>query len=42
MGAWWLTAQRRARASRTLTPARPRGTVILDNTPRASSGDGII
>jgi hypothetical protein len=42
MGAWWLTAQRRSRSSRTLAAPRERGTVIFDNTPAASGAEGII
>jgi hypothetical protein len=41
VGAWWLTTQRRSRAS-TMVPARERGTVIFDNTPAASGVEGII
>jgi hypothetical protein len=38
VGAWyWL--RRQTRQSETLPPARSRGTVIFDNTPRASEGE---
>ena len=41
LGAWWITSQRRAyNISR--IPAREHGTVIFDNTPTASSTEGII
>lgn len=33
--AWWWS---RTRMARPATPARPRGTVIYDNTPTASPG----
>ena len=37
VGAWYYARQRAAaHAARHLTPARERGTVILDNTPPAS------
>jgi uncharacterized membrane protein len=36
VGAWWWAKHRAALANRHLTPARERGTVILDNTPTAS------
>jgi hypothetical protein len=42
VGTWWFTSQRRSRASRGLTAPRERGTVIFDNTPAASSVEGII
>ena len=42
VGAWWFTTQRRSRASRTLVPARERGTVIFDNTPTSVGAEGII
>jgi hypothetical protein len=35
IGAWWWNRQLAAQ-SRTLTPARERGTVIFDNTPTAA------
>jgi hypothetical protein len=42
VGAWWYTSQRRSRGARQLLPARERGTVIFDNTPTATSSEGII
>jgi hypothetical protein len=40
LGAWWLVTQQR---TRTATPAAgDRGTVIFDNTPRASDVDAVI
>lgn len=42
LGAWWWTTQQRSRATRQLLPARDHGTVIFDNTPTASDGEGVI
>jgi hypothetical protein len=43
LGAWWWTAQRRARAnSAGLTPTREHGTVIFHNTPTATDVDAIV
>jgi hypothetical protein len=36
IGTWWWTQHRSKMASRTMTPARERGTVIFDNTPTAA------
>jgi len=41
LGAWWLVTQRRS-ASTSRLPARDHGTVIFDNTPTASTVDGIL
>ncbi|NUR55911.1 MAG: hypothetical protein HOQ29_15815 [Acidobacteria bacterium] len=40
LGAWWLTAQRRARGRQSQAPER--GTVIFDNTPVPADVDAII
>jgi hypothetical protein len=39
LGAWWYS---RRRTAMTTTPARERGTVIFDNTPASTSGEGVI
>jgi hypothetical protein len=41
LGAWWV-AQQRARAARMAGQTHNRGTVIFDNTPRASDTDAVI
>ena len=41
LGAWWITSQRRS-SNLSRIPAREHGTVIFDNTPTASSTEGII
>ena len=40
LGAWWWTRHRAQPV--TLTPAREKGTVIFDNTPTASSAEGLV
>lgn len=41
VGAWWWNRSRAARRAN-LVPAREHGTVIYDNTPMASSTEGVI
>lgn len=40
LGAWWVVTQQRARTGP--SAAKDRGTVIFDNTPRASDLDAVI
>ena len=41
LGAWWMVQRSRA-AAPAAPPARERGTVIFDNTPRASDTEAVI
>lgn len=42
IGAWWVMNQRRTRHTPALSPARDHGTIIFDNTPKASDVDAIL
>jgi hypothetical protein len=43
VGAWWLVTQQRSRVSTaSAAPSHDRGTVIFDNTPRASDIDAVL